>query len=152
MLPKIVIIRGAVSPPTLATANSTPVIIPDFAAGITTLNVVLHLLTPRAKEASLTELGTSFSDSSVVLATTGIKIKARAIAPAIAEYRPIMMATTTPATVIPTTIDGNSVSISLIDLIALAYLLLPYSERYTPDNIPMGIPIRLVSPIRMNEP
>ncbi len=52
----------------------------------------------------------------------------------------------------PTIMDGNSVIISFIVLIQDAYLLLPNSDRYTPDNIPIGIPIRLVNPMRMNEP
>ena len=44
---------------------------PDFAAGNVTLTIVRHLCTPNANEASRTEFGTSFNDSSVVLATIG---------------------------------------------------------------------------------
>ena len=75
LLPKIVKSNGAVSPAILATARRVPVINPLPAAGKTTLRVVLHLCTPKAKDASRTELGTSLSDSSVVLATMGIRIK-----------------------------------------------------------------------------
>ena len=52
----------------------------------------------------------------------------------------------------PTTIDGNSVNTSLIERIAVAYLLFPNSARYTPERIPTGIPMRLVNPIRISVP
>jgi hypothetical protein len=42
-LPKMVMIRGAVSPAILAIARRVPVTKPPFAAGNTTLRVVLHL-------------------------------------------------------------------------------------------------------------
>ena len=78
-------IKGAVSPAILATARRVPVTKPALAAGNTTLIVVLHLCAPRASDASRTEFGTSFNDSSVVLATMGIKMKERATAPAKGE-------------------------------------------------------------------
>ena len=52
----------------------------------------------------------------------------------------------------PTTIEGNSVSTSLIERIAVAYLLFPNSARYIPESIPTGMPIRLVNPIKMSVP
>lgn len=85
LLPRIVIIKGAVSPAILATARSVPVTKPALAVGKTTLRVVRHLCAPRASEASRTVFGTSLSDSSVVRATTGIRMKESAMAPAIAE-------------------------------------------------------------------
>src|SRR5271169_6032621 len=84
-LPNTVMIRGALSPAILATANSAPVMRPALAAVSTTLSVVLHLRTPNASDASRTELGTSFRASSVVLDTIGIMMRERARAPAIGE-------------------------------------------------------------------
>ena len=81
----MVMINGAVSPAILATARRVPVTRPALAVGNTTLMVVLHLCTPRAREASRIELGTSFNDSSVVLATIGIRMKESAMAPARGE-------------------------------------------------------------------
>jgi hypothetical protein len=52
----------------------------------------------------------------------------------------------------PTIIDGNWVKMLLIVRKLWAYLLFPNSERYTPDNTPIGIPNRLVSPIIINVP
>ena len=52
----------------------------------------------------------------------------------------------------PTMMDGNSVNISLIERIVVAYLLFPNSARYMPDRIPTGIPMRLVNPIRISVP
>ena len=85
LLPKIVMIKGAVSPAIRATARSVPVTKPALALGKTTLKVVRHLCAPRASDASRTLLGTSFRDSSVVLATMGIRMKESAMDPAIAE-------------------------------------------------------------------
>jgi hypothetical protein len=85
LLPKMVIIRGAVSPAIRATARSVPVSKPALAVGNTTLRVVRHLWAPRARDASLTLLGTSYRDSSVVRATIGIRMNDSAMAPAIAE-------------------------------------------------------------------
>ena len=84
-MPKIVMMSGAVSPAILATARRVPVSKPALAVGKTTLRVVRHLWAPRARDASRTLLGTSFRDSSVVLATIGIRINESAMAPAIAE-------------------------------------------------------------------
>ena len=60
--------------------------------------------------------------------------------------------TITPYAVMPTTIEGNSVSISLIERSVVAYLLFPNSAKYIPESIPTGIPIRLVNPIRISVP
>ncbi len=84
-LPRIVKSKGAVSPAIRAIASNVPVTSPSAAEGNITLRVVRHLCTPKAKEASLTEFGTSFSDSSVVRATMGIIINDSAIAPAMAD-------------------------------------------------------------------
>ena len=77
--------KGAVSPVARATASTMPVISPVLPVLTTTLKMVFHLGTPRAIEASRSAVGTSFNDSSVVLAMIGIIIKLRAMEPAKAE-------------------------------------------------------------------
>jgi len=86
LLPRMVSIRGAVSPEILAMDRRTPVMMPLLAVLSTTLTVVLHRLIPRAIAASLSELGTVLMDSSVVLVTIGNVITDRAMAPATGEY------------------------------------------------------------------
>ena len=67
--------RGAVSPTTRAIPNTTAVIKPVLAVGITIIKVTRALLDPKATAASLTSFGTNFKTSSAVLATVGnIKI------------------------------------------------------------------------------
>ena len=143
---------GAVSPAMRATARMVPVIKPLFAEGKITLMIVRHRCMPKAMEASRTLFGTSLSDSSVVLAIMGIIMNANATAPAIGEKVPVKPTTIRLYAVIPTIIEGNPVNISLMDRIQEAYLLVPYSARYTPVIIPIGIPIALVSPIRISVP
>lgn len=58
----------------------------------------------------------------------------------------------TPYAVIPTTIEGTAVSTSLIERRVYAYLLFPNSDRYMPESIPTGIPMRLVNPIKISVP
>ena len=143
---------GAVSPAMRATARIVPVIKPPFAEGNMTLIVVLHRCMPRAMDASRTLFGTSLSDSSVVLATMGIIINANATAPAIGEKRPVKPTTIRLYAVMPTIMEGNPVNMSLMVRIHVAYLLAPYSARYTPVNTPIGIPMALVNPIKINVP
>ncbi len=143
---------GAVSPAILAMARRVPVINPPFAEGITILKIVLHLCTPKAIEASRTLLETSFIDSSVVLATIGINMKESAMAPAKGEKVPINPITIIIYAVMPTIMDGNSVIMSFTVLNQDAYLLFPNSDKYTPDNTPIGTPIKLVNPIRIKDP
>ena len=73
LLPKIVKSKGAVSPAMRATPSNVPVSKPLLAAGKITLSVVRHLCTPNANDASRTELGTNFRDSSVVRSYNGNK-------------------------------------------------------------------------------
>ena len=77
--------NGAVSPDARAVANSMPVKRPFFPVLKTILRVVFHLGTPRAIEASLSDVGTSLRDSLVVLAMMGVIIRLNAKPPAKAE-------------------------------------------------------------------
>lgn len=129
VLPMIVSSIGAVSPAIRAIARSAPVINPWRAAGKTTRRVVIHRCAPKASDASRTEVGTSLSDSSVVLATMGIIMNERATAPASGEKVPVTPITIMLKAVIPTTMDGISVSISLTVRMVDAYLLFPNSAR-----------------------
>ena len=105
--------NGAVSPVARAIANTIPVISPVLPVLITTLKIVFHLGTPRAMEASLRVVGTSLSDSSVVLAMMGIIIKLKATAPAKAE-KCFVLNTIKIKTNSPITIDGKPVNTSFM--------------------------------------
>jgi len=74
--------NGAVSPDARAVANRMPVNKPFFPVLKTILSTVFHLGTPRAIEASLNVVGTSLSDSLVVLAMIGVIIRLNAKPPA----------------------------------------------------------------------
>ena len=73
---------GAVSPITRATASMTPVVMPVDAVGSTTRRIVFHFGTPRAYDASRSELGTSRIISSEVRTMIGSSRIASANEPA----------------------------------------------------------------------
>ena len=72
-----------------------PVAMPEAAAGMMTPSVTLHCGAPRASAPSRKLCGTSRIISSVVRATIGIMISARAMPPASAE-KCFIRSTTTP--------------------------------------------------------
>jgi hypothetical protein len=127
-LPRMVKTSGALSPATLAIASNIPVTTPLLAVVSTTLKVVLHLLIPRAMEASRIEFGTSFSDSSVERVTTGSIMMDSAKAPATTEkllrVRTMRVKITTPITT-----EGNSARTSFKNLIIRPTGLSPNSDR-----------------------
>jgi hypothetical protein len=104
---------GAVSPIALATANKMPVRSPFFPVVMTILRTVFHLGIPKAMDASLNVIGTSFNDSLVVLAMIGSITKLRAIPAAKAENC-FVVKTITTKTNNPKTIEGNPVRTSFI--------------------------------------
>ena len=73
---------GAVSPEIRATANNMPVTTPARAALKVIAVITFHFGAPNAYAASRNPAGTNCNMFSVVLMTTGITIKARAITPA----------------------------------------------------------------------
>ena len=74
--------KGAVSPLTLANANSTPVMTPLLAAFKTMERETFHLGAPSANAASRKLTGTKLSMFSVVRTTTGMAIRVKAKVPA----------------------------------------------------------------------
>src|SRR5579875_1103251 len=117
-----------------------PVTRPPFAVLITTEITVFHLGIPRAREASVTEFGTAFIDSSAVLATTGIIMIPSAIPPANAEKVPVANTTVAYANM-PITIVGNSASTSFEKLERAEILDSGHSEKNIPAATPIGIEI-----------
>src|SRR5581483_3720415 len=110
--PKAVSRSGAVSPETRATASMTPVVMPAEAVGSTTEMMVRHRGTPRAKLASRSESGTSFSISSADRTTTGSMSTARAN-PAARPEKPWPSPSTQKAKMNrPATMDGMPVMTS----------------------------------------
>src|SRR5919112_5177507 len=69
LVPKIVIIKGAVSPAILDMAKTIPVVIPLLEPLITIYQTTFHLDIPSAYPDSLKEFGTSFKVSSETRAT-----------------------------------------------------------------------------------
>ena len=143
--------NGAVSPVARAIASTIPVKSPVLPVLTTTLKMVFHLGTPRAIDASLRVVGTSFSDSSVVLATIGIIIKLKATAPAKAEkcfvVKTIMMKTNKPIT-----IEGKPVNTSFMKLETVDNLDEDHSEKNMPAPTPIGMEIRAAIPTMVNVP
>src|SRR5713226_2202205 len=80
-LPNAVNNMGAASPNALAIARTTPVNRARDETGKTTQRIVLHLGTPRAREASRREVGTSRKGSWALIKIIGIMIKAYATEP-----------------------------------------------------------------------
>lgn len=143
--------NGAVSPVARAIANTTPVISPVLPVLTTTLKMVFHLGTPRAMEASRRVVGTSLSDSSVVLATIGIIIKLKATAPAKAE-KCLVLNTSMMKTNRPITMDGKPVNTSFMKLAAVDNLDDDHSEKNMPAPTPIGMEIRAANPTMVNVP
>lgn len=136
---------GAVSPAMRATASSTPVTIPPTDARSVIFRIIRHFGVPSANAASRSAFGTSFSMFSVVRITIGICSSASAITPAQPLKWPDF-ATTSAYTNSPTTIDGADSRMSLMKRITLAsQLFWPYSARYTPARMPIGVPTNVAS-------
>ena len=152
LVPKIVIISGAVSPAILDMPNTMPVRIPFFALGRTIDKVIFAFEIPREWPASRSEYGTIFNVSSVTLTTIGIIIIERETAPAKTEKEPIDKTMITYPTM-PITIDGSPVSTSLKNLTESANIpSLANSDRYIPARTPTGAAIRDASPTTMMVP
>src|SRR5919112_246267 len=115
LVPKIVIINGAVSPAILDTAKTIPVVIPLLDPFTTICQTTFHLEIPRAYAASLNEFGISFNVSSETLATMGIMIMDKTKAPAIIENEPNVRTIVMYPT-IPTTTEGIPVNTSINNL------------------------------------
>ena len=96
-------------------------------------------------------MGTSLSDSSVVLAIMGISTKLNATAPANAE-NVFVVATSMMKTNSPSTIDGNPVSTSFINPETLASLVEDHSEKKMPAPTPIGIEKSVARPTISREP
>ena len=69
--PPATIVIAIASPSALPVPNTTPVSIPDFAAGITALNIVCSFVAPSANDAALRVSGTAFNDDVLTLITVG---------------------------------------------------------------------------------
>lgn len=111
-----------------AMASMTPVAMPPIAVGRTTFRMVRHFGMPRAREASRSSFGTSFSISSVERTTTGIIRIVRASAPIRPEgSRPAISMIERMNR--PATMDGMPVITSTKKVTALASGPLPYSTR-----------------------
>lgn len=107
----------------------TPVVMPPIDVGRTTLRMVRHLGTPRARDASRSSFGTSLSISSVERTTTGIIRIASAIEPAKPDGPKPRIRIQTERMNRPATIDGMPVMTSTKKVTARASLPRPYSTR-----------------------
>jgi len=142
---------GAVSPDARATASNMPVNRPFFPVLKTILSTVFHLGIPRAIEASLKVVGTSFSDSLVVLAMMGIIMMLNAKAPAKAEFV-FAGKTSKIKTNSPITIVGNPVNTSFMKPEITESLDVDHSEKKMPVPTPIGMEIRVDKPTITKEP
>ena len=147
-----------VSPIALPTPSITADNIPDFAAGIVILKIVLIGVAPKARDASLYDMGTYLKEDSDIVITVGkiiidkIIITANKLSPTERSLNIfLMIGTIKSIPKNPYTTEGIPAKSCINGLMIFEMLLGDISAKNTAVNIPMGTPIMIAPNVPLKE-